>query len=275
MTKVEALPVRPSLEFLKKSAKQQVAAHRGQGRTISLAAAQLAASAVEAVSSGDTKTLKRLLRQNSSLANTRIDDKRTLLHVATDWPGHFPNNTETITELVASGADVNAKFAGHHSETPLHWAASSDDVDVIDVLLDHGANIEAQGSVIGGGTPLSDAVAVGQWKAARRLVERGAQTTLWQAAALGLKDRVDRYFTAVPPPTPDEITNAFWCACHGGQKVVAEFLLARGADLNWAGHDGFTPLDAATRSGVSELVEWLRSRNARAAKKSTVGGSQC
>src|SRR6516164_2689726 len=178
MIKVEALPVRPSLEFLKKLAKQQVAAHRRQGRTISLAAAQLAlarkygfpswrklkahvellegaAAAVEAVSSGDTKTLKRLLRENSGLANTRIDDKRTLLHVATDWPGHFPNNTETITELVASGADVNAKFAGHHSETPLHWAASSDDVDVIDVLLDHGANIEAPGSVIGVGTPLS------------------------------------------------------------------------------------------------------------------------
>ena len=114
--------------------------------------------------------------------------------------------------------------------------------------------------------------AFGQWKAARRLVERGAQTTLWQAAALGLQDRVDKYFTAVPPPTPDEITNAFWCACHGGQKVVAEFLLGRGADLNWVGHDGLTPLDAATRSGVSELVEWLRSRNARAAKKSTVGG---
>jgi ankyrin repeat protein len=294
MTKFEALPVRPSLEFLKKSAKQQVAAHRRQGRTISLAAAQLAlarkygfqswrklkahvellegaAAAVAAVSSGDTKTLKRLLRQNSGLANTRIDDKRTLLHVATDWPGHFPNNTETITELVASGADVNAEFAGHHSETPLHWAASSDDVDVIDVLLDHGANIEAPGSVIGGGTPLSDAVGFGQWKAARRLVERGAQTTLWQAAALGLKDRVDKYFTAVPRPTPDEITNAFWCACHGGQKVVAEFLLGRGADLNWVGHDGLTPLDAATRSGVSELVEWLRSRNARAAKKLTVG----
>jgi len=69
---------------------------------------------------------------------------------------------------------------------------------------------------------MSDAVAFGQWRAARRLVERGAQTTLWQAAALGLMDRVDEYFTVVPPPTPDEITNAFWCACHGGQRAVAE-----------------------------------------------------
>jgi len=294
MPKGEALPARPSLEFLKKLAKQQVAALRRQGRITSLASTQLtlarkygfpswrklkahvellerAAAAIEAISSGDTKTLKRLLRQNSNLANTRVDDKRTLLHVATDWPGHFPNNTETIAELIASGADVNAAFAGRHSETPLHWAASSDDVGVIDVLLNHGANIEARGSVIGGGTPMSDAVAFGQWQAARRLVQRGARTTIWQAAALGLMDRVDGYFTAVPPPTPDEITNAFWCACHGGQRTAAEYLLGRGADLNWIGYDGLTPLDAAIRSGASELVEWLSSRSARSAKASTVG----
>ena len=292
MTKVDALPARPSLEFLKKLAKQQVVALRRQGTATSLAAVQLtlarkygfpswrklkahvellerAAAAVEAISSGDTKSLKRLLSQNSSLANTRVDNERTLLHVATDWPGHFPNNMETIAALVASGADVNAAFAGRHSETPLHWAASSDDVGVIDVLLDHGANIEARGSVIGGGTPMSDAVAFGQWRAARRLVERGARTTLWQAAALGLIDRVDEYFKAVPPPTPDEITNAFWCACHGGQRAAAEYLLGRGADLNWIGHDGYSPLDAANRSGAAALVEWLRGRGAKLAKEPT------
>jgi ankyrin repeat protein len=215
--------------------------------------------------------LKRLLSQNSNLANTRIDDQRTLLHVATDWPGHFPNNTETIATLVASGADVNAEFAGRHSETPLHWAASSDDVGAIDVLLDHGANIEARGSVIGGGTPMSDAVAFGQWRAARRLVERGARTTLWQAAGLGLMDRVEENFTLVPPPTPDEITNAFWCACHGGQLAAAEYLLGRGADLNWIGHDGYSPLDAANRSSASELVQWLRSQGAKSAKDQPSG----
>jgi uncharacterized protein len=294
MTKVDALPARPSLEFLKKLAKQQVVALRRQGTTTSLAAVQLTlarkygfpswrklkahvellergAAAVAAISSGDTKSLKRLLSQNSNLANARIDDKRTLLHVATDWPGHFPNNTETIATLVTSGADVNAAFAGRHSETPLHWAASSDDVGVIDVLLDHGANIEAPGSVIGGGTPMSDAVAFGQWRAARRLVERGARTTLWQAAALGLMDRVDEYFTLVPPPTPDEITNAFWCACHGSQRATAEYLLDRGADLNWVGYDKLSPLDAANRSSAKALVGWLRDRGAKSAKESTAG----
>ncbi len=289
MAKVDALPARPNLEFLKKLAKQQVVALRRQGKTTSLAAAQLTlarkygfpswrklkahvelleqtSAAVQAISTGDTKSLKRLLSKNSNLANTKVDDQRTLLHVATDWPGHFPNNMETIAALVASGADSNAAFAGGHSETPLHWAASSNDVEAIDVLLDHGANIEALGSVIGGGTPMSDAVAFGQWQAARRLVERGARTTLWQAAALGLMDRVDEYFKAVPPPTPPEITNAFWCACHGDQSAAAEYLLDRGADLNWVGYDKLSPLDAANRSSATALVEWLRDRGAKSAK---------
>jgi len=229
----------------------------------------LAAAAVNAIHSGDAKSLQRLLAENSNLVNARVDGERTLLHVATDWPGHFPNNMDTVVTLVAHGADVNAAFAGRHSETPLHWAASSDDIAVIDVLLDHGANIEAQGGVVGGGAPLSDAVAFGQWNAARRLVERGARTTLWQAAALGLMVRVEECFGVVPPPTVDEITNAFWCACHGGQRAMAEFLLERGADLNWVGHDGHSPLDAANRSGAAEVVHWLRSQGAKSARTST------
>jgi hypothetical protein len=33
------------------------------------------------------------------------------------------------------GAHINAPFIGKHAETPLHWAASSDDVDALDALL--------------------------------------------------------------------------------------------------------------------------------------------
>ena len=56
----------------------------------------------------------------------------------------------------------------------------------LDAPLDAGADIEARGGVIGGGTPLDDAVAFGQWNAARRLVARGAHPWLWNASALGL-----------------------------------------------------------------------------------------
>jgi uncharacterized protein len=220
----------------------------------------LASTAVEAIRSGGIDTLKRALETDRDLVRTAIDGQRTLLHVATDWPGHFPNNAASVAELIASGADVNATFIGSHSETPVHWASSTDDVSVLDILLDHGADIEARGGVIGGGTPLADAVAFGQWRAARRLVERGARTTLWQAAALGLTSRVRGHFVGVAMPTQDDVTNAFWCACHGGQQETAEFLLQHGADLNWVGHDGLTPLDAAIRSGADGLVPWLRQR---------------
>jgi uncharacterized protein len=76
--------------------------------------------------------------------------------------------------LVDAGADPNAPVGGSwHAETPLHWAASSDDVEVAEALLDAGTDFEAQGGSIGGGTPPDDAVGYGQWRVARRLVERG------------------------------------------------------------------------------------------------------
>ena len=169
----------------------------------------------------------------------------------------FPRVRETIEILVAHGAELNAAFHGRHSETPLHWAASSDDLVALDALLDLGADIESAGSVIGGGTPLSDAVAFGQWLVARRLVERGARTAIWQAAALGMTDRLRQYVNDDPKPPADEINNAFWNACHGGQLEAAQYLLGCGAAFDRVGHDGLKPIDAAARSGNKELVEWL------------------
>jgi uncharacterized protein len=234
----------------------------------------LAVAAVEAIQAGDLPRLKRLLAEHPELATARLGDddcqgmSRTLLHVATDWPGHFPNGAATAALLVEAGADVNARFHGSHAETPLHWAASSDNVEVLDALLDAGADIEAPGSVLGGGPPLADATGFGQWQAAHRLVERGAQTTLSDAATLGLMDRVESYFMGEAAPSPAEITRAFWGACHGGQQTAAEYLLERGAEVNWIPPwERATPLDAAQRSGAADLVEWLRARGAKSASE--------
>src|SRR6266853_3792708 len=151
-----------------------------------------------AIRAGDLQSLRRLLEENPRAASSRIQDEkgalRTLLHVATDWPGHFPNGPAVVHLLIRSGANPNAQMEGsRHSETPLHWAASSDDVEVIDALLDRGAQIEATGASIAGGTPLDDAVGYGQFNAARRLVEHRAITKLWHAAALGLLPRVQEF----------------------------------------------------------------------------------
>ncbi len=228
--------------------------------------APLARTVTETLRSGAASALQELLRQHLALAHAVLSDpergqSRTLLHVVTDWPGHAPEAAAKIRALVAAGADVNGRFTGPHTETPLHWAASSDDLEALDALLDSGADIEARGAVTGGGTPIADAVAFGQWAAARRLLERGAQTNLWQAAALGLADRV-RDELATSPPTREDLDNALWCAAHGGQRETAALLLECGADPTWVGHDELTAAAAADRSRAAELAAWLREQAA-------------
>jgi ankyrin repeat protein len=209
--------------------------------------APLATAVIAAIHHGDVEGLKRLLVENPGLATARIvaanGGERSLLHIATDWPGHFPNVAATIAALIEAGAEVNPPMSDPPSETPLHWAASSNDVEAIDALLDAGADIEAPGA----------------------LLERGARTTLWQAAALGLLDRVEAECAAHPAPSVDEITNAFWHACRGGQQETARYLLEQGADLNRIVHGGQTALQAAQESGNEALVTWLRSLGAKEA----------
>ena len=234
----------------------------------------LALAAVAAIHAGDLDGLRRLLGEHPELATTRLGDddpdgmSRTLLHVATDWPGHFPHGADTVAALVEAGADVDARFRGPHEETPLHWAASSNDVAVLDALLDAGADIEAPGAVIAGGTPLADATAFGTWDAARRLVERGARTNPFAEASLGLVDRLRESFGDAGTTGNEALDDAFWAACHGGKLEAAGYLLGRGADVNHLpGWEELTPLAAAARSAAPEVVTWLHARGAKTASQ--------
>lgn len=231
-----------------------------------------AVSVVDAIHRGDVSALRELLGARPELAMARLGDEdpdgmsRTLLHVATDWPGHFPNGSETVRLLVAAGADVNARFRGPHEETPLHWAASSDDVAVLDALLDAGAGIDAPGGVIAGGTPLRDATAFGNEAAARRLVERGARVSPMDAANLGRLDLLRAYLDASSGTDPAELNALFWSGCHGGRLEVARHLHGLGADPNWIPPwETTSPLDAAARQRAVDVIAWLHSLGARTA----------
>lgn len=226
----------------------------------------LAVALTTAIKRGNVPALTTLLQDRQVSATTRIVDakgvSRTLVHLVADWPGHVANGAAMIGVLAAFGADLNAPLVntrhGGAPETALHWAASSDDVAALDALLDLGADIEATGAVFTDGTAMSDAVVFAQWKAARRLLERGARTTIWQAAALGLAERVEECVSAEPAPSARDITNALWHACRGGQAATAAFLLQRGGDPRWVGWDEKTPLAVARESGNTELVAMLQ-----------------
>ncbi|MDN5859052.1 MAG: ankyrin repeat domain-containing protein [Pseudonocardia sp.] len=232
--------------------------------------------AAAAIRAGDVDTLAGLLRAAPDLARTRVTttrnghaEGRTLLHVATDWPAHRPNVATSIRLLAEAGADVDARFEGFHAETPLHWAASADDVVAIDALVTAGANVDSDGAVIAGGTPLDDAVAFGQWAAAARLAELGARTAVWHAAALGMLERVAAHLSGAQPlpavhpwgdpaQPPRELDVAVWCAASGGRLAVARLLVERGADPRWvAPWDGSSIADAARRGGAPDVVAWL------------------
>jgi uncharacterized protein len=215
------------------------------------------------IQSGDVEGLAALVAKHPSLATDRFGDtqiSRTALLIATDWPGHFPRVAETIAVLVGAGAPVNGRFAGPHRETPLHWAASSDDVEAISALLDLGADIEADGAIHTDGAPLSDAVVFAQWNAARLLVAQGATMTIWQAAALGEMSVLNRL---ISESFEGDLTNACWHACRAGQLEATQALVANGADIDWLGYDGLTSRRAGVDSGNETLATWLQEdRNA-------------
>ena len=227
------------------------------------------------IHAGDHDALRRLLGEQPELASVRMIGRhglaggwRTPLHAAADWPGYFPGAAGAVALLLAAGADPNDDTGGDRPEAPLHWAASSDDLEVAVALIDGGADLETPGGSIG--TPLDNAIGYACWHVARLLVERGARVdTLWHAAALGRLARLEQLL-AERPATEDEVSQAFWHACAGGQRRAAEYLLARGADLNWVpDYSRGSPLDAARSLATRQdnVIGWLEERGARSAER--------
>lgn len=229
---------------------------------------------VLAVHGGDVGTIERLLSEHPDLPGWRIGKPagfRTALHMVTDWPGYFPRGPQIARLLLAAGADPSPPCAPGPSETPLHWAASNDDLEVAAALIDGGANLETPGGSIG--TPLDNAVGYGCWNVARLLVDRGATVDApWQAAALGMLGRLEQLLGDAPDPAV--VSQAFWHACAGAQRRAAEYLLSRGADLNWVpDYAEGTPLDAATGEGTrrENVITWLRELGVQSARSDDEG----
>ena len=242
--------------------------------------------ALAAIEVGNVDGLRKMLGPDPSLAHqTPPDNPRTLLHTLCDHPGHRPGARELAALLIEAGADVNARARvpgkSDPGETPLHWSASNDDVEMIEVLLDAGAEIDIDGGIIANSTPVHEAIIFCCLNAAAKLVERGASSNLMVAAALGRQDLAEQYFDAQGKVTPDAgalpcwskprepkaaLDSAFGFACRNGQLEMAKWLLEKGADINALNPVGETPLDQAVSRRRHEVEAWLRGIGGRTSK---------
>jgi len=240
---------------------------------------QAAIELLFAIREGDTAVVRRLVSERPEVVRARFGSQErgtgTALHMVTDWPGYFPGGPEIVRILIVAGADPAARTTargsltpGPKSETPLHYAASSDDVDVAEALIDGGADIEAPDGSIG--TPLDNAIGYSCWHVARLLARRGARIDkTWHAAALGMLERLEQLLEL--DADPGLVSQGFWHSCAAGQRRAAELLLSRGADLNWEPDYAYgTPLDAADGIGTRQenVITWLREQGARSASPS-------
>ena len=95
-----------------------------------------------AILSGDTDRLHQLLDQNRSVARERDADNTTLLIHLVDWPGHRPHASLMAQTLLEHGAEVDVRRNSENG-TPLTAAMCTNEPDVIDILLNYGADLDA------------------------------------------------------------------------------------------------------------------------------------
>ena len=136
-------------------------------------------------------------------------------------------DVEVAKFLVISKANIHGMFDLDHRTTPLHYAAQSGRLDMAHLLVDYGADKNANG--MDGETPLHSAAGEGHVEVARFLIEQQA----------------DKDAAAKDGETPLHL------AARNGRAKLVRLLLESGADLNVATiSKGETPLHCAARGTV-------------------------
>jgi uncharacterized protein len=143
------------------------------------------------------------------------------------------HRTQEALALIKQGTDINLR--NNLQETPLICAAFAGDVEVAKVLVESGADVNAQ-SLPTRFTALLWAAQKGSADIVRLLVEAGAEVNArdW-----------------------DENTPLMQAASHSGSPKVAADLLAAGADISAKNKDGKTALTSAILSKNADIARTL------------------
>lgn len=235
--------------------------------------------------------LAQLVREN------RIDDVEMAFNtyeLKTTNLLHGVESPEMVDVLVKHGADVNQVFSqsvdtqdffdkswyGWRDLTPLQDAAGGGRVEIIQRLIDHGADMN-EGSVDDGTHPLAMAthrIDDQQEAAVRTLLNAGAKVDGINIIATAVSEKASPETLVMlleAGADPDEIQDghqeALSCAAEEGRGETVDLLLDYGANVNGASVNleqqeadvySFTPLQEAAVNGHMDIVDKLVMRGA-------------
>lgn len=121
----------------------------------------------EAATIGDHELVLRLAGTDPGKINAHSNDGFTALGLAAYF-GH----TDLVKSLLVAGADPNIASNNPLKVTPLHSACATSNYDAAELLINHGADVNAK--QMQGVTPLHSAAHNGQNRIAQLLIDHGA-----------------------------------------------------------------------------------------------------
>jgi ankyrin repeat protein len=225
-------------------------------------------AAVESIVNGELSTLRTQLASNPDLVHARSarEHESTLLHYVSangveDGRQKTPANIVEIADLLlAAGADVNAESKAYGGgSTTLGLTATSVHPEKAGVQIPLLTLLLDRGAIMQNGD-VNACLANGRGQAAEFLADRGAPLDLEGAAGIGRLNLVESLFSSAPER---QRLDGFGWACEYGRTAVVEFFLRNGIDLaaKLRPH-GQTGLHWAAYSGHPDIVRLLLARGA-------------
>ena len=170
-------------------------------------------------------------------------------------------DADRVRKLLDAGADVNVRNAnkGRLQYTPLHWAAYYGHLEIAELLISRGADLDAEDPAYS--TPLYLAAEEGHPKVVEFLISKGAEVNVkssWSGytplhrAAWG---PVARRF--------GQGAETFGADPEEDYREIVTLLISKGAAINARDKKSQTPLDLAIKGGTDETVALLRKHGAK------------